>query len=311
VAGGYALTAGPSAGRAAGRDPGSGVRALRLGDDPPGVGLDDRVGEEVGAHPLDAVGQLVTVGVDVELEVLADPDVVDGVEAEPGERPFDRTSLRVEDLALEQDVDGDPGTARSSRSVAPGGGPDRRREAGAGSLAEPRRGASSLAVPAGRDARPPPAVSGRAAACAAASTTSEQLDGVERLGEVAHAVAGGEDLELGSGMPETRQTREDARARGRAARSAARPVARRGGRRAAARRDAARRSEQRLLDRLGLPHVVPAGTQVQLQQHRIDGSSSTTRTSATSSNALAPRRAAVDPAAPSFFTEPNERTGGR
>src|SRR5690625_2990600 len=49
---------------------GSHVRALVLTDDPPPVGLDDRVGQEALAHLLHLLVELVSVGIHEHLQVL-------------------------------------------------------------------------------------------------------------------------------------------------------------------------------------------------------------------------------------------------
>src|SRR5439155_13339490 len=64
------------------------------------VALDQRVREQLGAHPLDLGAGLLGIGdLDLEIDEAADPRTVDG-EAEVAERGLDGLALRVEDARL-------------------------------------------------------------------------------------------------------------------------------------------------------------------------------------------------------------------
>src|SRR5262249_47877198 len=64
--------------------------------------LDDRVGEELPAHVLDALARRALA--DLDLDVFADADALDLVEAEAAERLGHRLPLRVEDAFLQRHV---------------------------------------------------------------------------------------------------------------------------------------------------------------------------------------------------------------
>src|SRR4051794_25144681 len=75
--------------------------------EPDGEVLDDGVRQQCPGNLLRRCGRIVRV--EVELEVLALPDLGHPVEAETGQRPLDRLTLRVEDLRFEHHVDDDLG----------------------------------------------------------------------------------------------------------------------------------------------------------------------------------------------------------
>jgi hypothetical protein len=69
------------------------------------VALDQRVREQLGAHPLDlGPGLLWIAGLDLEIDEPPDPRVVDG-EPEVPQRRLDRLALWVEDAGLGPDED--------------------------------------------------------------------------------------------------------------------------------------------------------------------------------------------------------------
>src|SRR4051812_32779395 len=77
---------------------------LSLLHDLVGVVLDHRVGEKLFAYPLYLLARPAFVGLgQVDLDVLALPDVVHASEAEARQRVLDRLALRVENAGLERD----------------------------------------------------------------------------------------------------------------------------------------------------------------------------------------------------------------
>ena len=83
------------------------------------VALDQRVREQLLAHPLDLRARLGrVVGVDLELDEPADAGLADG-EAEVPQAALDRLTLRVEDARLRPDEHGrlHPSTTSGSRDV--------------------------------------------------------------------------------------------------------------------------------------------------------------------------------------------------
>src|SRR3954463_10708458 len=75
---------------------------------PNGVVLDDRVGEQRLGHLLGLLERgLLVARLELELDVLADPQRGGGREAEARQRVRDRLPLRVQDLRLEHHIDDD------------------------------------------------------------------------------------------------------------------------------------------------------------------------------------------------------------
>src|SRR5439155_19178834 len=85
--------------------------------DPIGEVLDHRVGEEPARHLLDLASCVLRRGgLELERDVLTDPDPRNTSETERGHALLDGLALRIEDALLEHHVDRDPRFHRLSHS---------------------------------------------------------------------------------------------------------------------------------------------------------------------------------------------------